>query len=65
LGKLIRADRPMELARAIRIWNAYPYKAQEIGRNAQKYIREHFTWEQKKIALLKLYQELLTSKVYH
>ncbi|MDW8296663.1 MAG: glycosyltransferase family 4 protein [Raineya sp.] len=58
LGKLIRADRPMELARAIRIWNAYPHKAQEIGKNAQQHIQEHFTWQSKKQELLKLYFSL-------
>jgi len=59
LGKLIRADRPMELARAIRIWLSYPEKAKEIGKNAKKHIETFFSWEQKKEELLALTKKLL------
>jgi len=59
LGKLIRADRPMELARAIRIWLAYPEKAKEIGKQARKCIETHFSWEQKKQELIQTTKKLL------
>ncbi|MCU0438546.1 MAG: glycosyltransferase family 4 protein [Raineya sp.] len=59
LGKLIRADRPMELARAIRIWLAYPEKAKEIGANAKEHIEKLFSWEQKKVELMEVLKKLL------
>lgn len=59
LGKLIRADRPMELARAIRIWLSYPEKVKEIGINARKHIEAFFSWEQKKTELLEATKKLL------
>lgn len=59
LGRLIRPDRPAELARAIRIWLAYPEKVREIGENAQKYIAESFNWVSKKQELRVLYEKIL------
>ncbi|GAB4123688.1 MAG: hypothetical protein OHK0045_03530 [Raineya sp.] len=62
VGRLIRPDRPAELARAIRIWLAYPEKVKEIGLNAQKHIEQNFNWASKKNELLNLYQTLLLKK---
>lgn len=58
IGKLIRPDRPAELARAVRIWLAYPEKVKEIGLNAQKYIAQNFNWLTKKQELLQVYRGL-------
>jgi glycosyltransferase involved in cell wall biosynthesis len=59
IGKLIRPDRPAELARAIRIWLAYPEKVIQIGLNAQQHIAKHFNWLQKKEELLRVYENIL------
>lgn len=61
VGKLIRPDRPAELARAIRVWIAYPEKVQEIGFQAQKHIAENFDWLYKKQELLKVYRQLVSN----
>lgn len=58
IGKLIRPDRPAELARAVRIWLAYPEKVKEIGLNAQKHIAQNFNWLIKKQELLQVYRSL-------
>jgi glycosyltransferase involved in cell wall biosynthesis len=58
VGKLIRADRPMELARAIRIWWAYPEKAKIVGEAARTHIIKYFSWEQKVQELLQLTKKL-------
>ncbi|MFN3316763.1 MAG: glycosyltransferase, partial [Raineya sp.] len=59
MGRLIRPDRPAELARAIRIWLAYPQKAKEAGEKAQEHIRKYFDWNIKKQELLMLYEKIL------
>ncbi|MDX1903533.1 MAG: glycosyltransferase [Thermonemataceae bacterium] len=53
VGKLIRADRPAEWARAVRIWLSYPDNVKKIGKNAQEHIKKHFSWESKTSELLK------------
>jgi len=63
IGKLVRPDRPAELARAIRIWLAYPEKVKEIGKQSQKYIAENFNWSLKKQELLQTYRTLLERKI--
>jgi len=61
VGRLIRPDRPAELARAIRIWLAYPERVKEIGYNAQKHIARQFDWLAKKQELKNLYLRLLSN----
>ncbi len=45
-GRLVRADRPAELARAIRILLEYPDELLRMGENARNKIEQHFTWQQ-------------------
>jgi glycosyltransferase involved in cell wall biosynthesis len=59
LGKLVRADRPTEWARAIRLMLEHPDYAEKMGQNAQKHIQEHYTWEQKRKELQAFYQSIL------
>lgn len=43
-GWLVRPDRPLELARAIRVLLEYPEKRQTLGAAARAHIRAHFGW---------------------
>lgn len=57
-GKLIRAERPAELARAIRVLLEYPEKLQEIGAQARQRIEKDLTWQQATQKLAELYRKL-------
>lgn len=63
LGKLIRAGRPSELARAIRILLEFPEEAQKLGGLARKKIEEEFTWEIQMKKLDTIYENLLGAYV--
>lgn len=43
-GWLVRPDRPLELARAIRILLEYPEKRRSLGVEAQRHIRARYQW---------------------
>jgi glycosyltransferase involved in cell wall biosynthesis len=58
-GSLVRADRPSELARAIRILVEEQEIRLRLGENAKKMIVENFTWQQKKAELKALYQKIV------
>jgi glycosyltransferase involved in cell wall biosynthesis len=58
-GSLVRADRPSELARAIRILVEEQEIRLRLGENAKKMIVENFTWQQKKEELKALYQKIV------
>ncbi len=58
LGKLVRSDRPAELARAIRLYVEYPEFAREMGAKAQNHIREQFLWTQKEQELKAFYEKI-------
>jgi glycosyltransferase involved in cell wall biosynthesis len=45
-GKLVAADRPAELARALRILIEYPEERARLGGNARRTIERRLTWEQ-------------------
>ncbi|MGD1842635.1 MAG: glycosyltransferase family 4 protein [Thermonemataceae bacterium] len=57
IGKLVRPDRPAELARAMRLLLDYPDLTKKMGKNAKRHIQENFTWESKKQQLIRLYQK--------
>jgi len=44
-GKLVRPDRPQELARAIRLMLEYPQKREELEINARQLIDNCFNWD--------------------
>lgn len=54
-GRLVRPDRPAELARAIRILLEYPDAAREMGRRAQRRIAGGFTWAHTRARLAAVY----------
>jgi glycosyltransferase involved in cell wall biosynthesis len=57
-GKLVRADRPAALARAIRVLLEYPETLQEMSAKARARIEDGLTWEPAIEKLVGLYQEL-------
>lgn len=58
-GKLVRADRPSDLARTIRILLEEDDFRQKLGREAQKTISDKFTWKTQQEILLAMYQKLV------
>jgi glycosyltransferase involved in cell wall biosynthesis len=57
-GKLVRADRPADLSRAIRLLLEETAFCQELGVNARKTVIEKFMWADKQKELIALYQKL-------
>lgn len=60
-GKLVRADRPADLSRAIRLLLEETEFCQELGINAQKTVIEKFMWTDKQKELIALYQKIKTN----
>jgi len=58
-GKLVRPDRPAELARALRFVIDYPEYASKIKMSALETIKSKYTWRQKQKELFDIYSELL------
>ncbi len=59
LGKLVRADRPAELARAMRILLDYPHLRQQMSEAGKAHIKAHFTWQQKRQELSAFYSRIV------
>ena len=59
VGKLIRAGRPSDLARAIRILLEIPEVSRQMGECAKKRIEEEFTWDAQMKKLEKIYEKIL------
>lgn len=62
-GKLVPADRPGELARAIRLLWEYPQECRKMGERARKRVEEHFTWDKCHTTLAELYDRLRKEKI--
>jgi glycosyltransferase involved in cell wall biosynthesis len=61
-GRLVRPDRPGELARAIRVLLNYPAVLGEMGRQARERVRREFQWSQAVAQLEAAYSELLARR---
>ncbi|MEM6831418.1 MAG: glycosyltransferase, partial [Bacteroidota bacterium] len=59
-AKLIRPDRPAELARAIRLMTDYPLFGKDLAEHAYKKLISQYTWEKIDDQLLHFYNNLLT-----
>ncbi|MEM7109856.1 MAG: glycosyltransferase family 4 protein, partial [Bacteroidota bacterium] len=59
-AKLVRADRPAELARAIRLLIDYPQLREQMATNAFRKLCEHYTWEKIDAKLSDFYDKLVT-----
>jgi glycosyltransferase involved in cell wall biosynthesis len=57
-GRLVRADRPADLARAIRVMLEYPEALQAMGERARQQVTDNFTWEKSTGQLFELYNSL-------
>ncbi|GGQ16476.1 glycosyltransferase involved in cell wall biosynthesis [Actinomadura coerulea] len=57
-GRLVPADRPAELARAVRILLEYPDEAAEMGRRGRAHIEESLTWARSRARLAEVYRTL-------
>ena len=54
-GRLVAADRPAELARAIRVLLDYPERMREMGAAGRAHVAERFTWERSTERLREVY----------
>ncbi|WP_020531709.1 glycosyltransferase family 4 protein [Flexithrix dorotheae] len=59
-GKLVKADRPAELSRALRFLLDYPEERQRLATGGFENIRNNFTWDQKKDELKAFYSQLIS-----
>ena len=59
-AKLVRPDRPAELARAIRVLLDYPDHGQVLAENAYQELVAHYTWDKIDQRLSDFYKNLLT-----
>ena len=57
-GRLIAADRPAELARAIRVLMAYPERRRAMGESGRERIAGEFSWQRSLQALRDVYQSI-------
>ena len=59
LGRLVRADRPAELARAMRVLLDYPELREHLSKAGRSHIKHHFTWQQKRQELRDFYEHIM------
>ncbi|WP_067800691.1 glycosyltransferase family 4 protein [Actinomadura formosensis] len=57
-GRLVPADRPAELARAVRILLEYPREAAAMGRRGREHIEQSLTWARSRARLAEVYRTL-------
>lgn len=57
-GRLVPADRPADLARAVRIVLEYPDRAAEMGAAAKHHVASSLSWPHSRTALRSVYDEL-------
>jgi glycosyltransferase involved in cell wall biosynthesis len=62
-GRLVRPDRPAELARAIRILLEYPDRSRQLGAQARAHVAEHLTWDHNRARLTAVIDGVLGAAV--
>jgi len=60
-GRLVRADRPGDLARTIRVLLEHPDETSALGRAGRDRVARAFTWEHALASLRDVHQRLLAS----
>lgn len=60
-GKLVRADRPAELARGIRLLLDYPDLREKLARNGEKIFMERYRWDEIIKTIAGFYQNILVN----
>lgn len=63
-AKLVRSDRPADLARAIRFLVDYPENGKLLADRAMEKLRKHYTWETVDKKLSEFYHKLLLTDVF-
>jgi glycosyltransferase involved in cell wall biosynthesis len=58
-GRLVPADRPAELARALRILLEYPDRAAAMGAAGRRHIEATLTWDRSRAQLRRLYADVV------
>ncbi|MEK6481324.1 glycosyltransferase [Catalinimonas sp. 4WD22] len=64
-AKLVKADRPAELARAVRVLLDYPEESSKLSQNALSSVRGQFSWTDQQAKLAKLYQTIINHRMQH
>ncbi|GAA4241468.1 hypothetical protein GCM10022254_70400 [Actinomadura meridiana] len=62
-GRLVPADRPAELARAVRILLEYPDETAAMGRQGREHIEEHLTWARSRARLAEVYRTIAPTEL--
>lgn len=62
-AKLVRAERPAELARAIRILLDYPEENSKLRQSARLKVESQFGWAEQQAKLTKLYQTIINHRM--
>jgi glycosyltransferase involved in cell wall biosynthesis len=57
-GRLVAADRPAELARAIRVLLEYPDAARAMGERGRQRVRDDFGWDRARARMAEVYRSL-------
>ncbi|WP_245627864.1 glycosyltransferase family 4 protein [Actinomadura oligospora] len=57
-GRLVPADRPAELARAVRVLLEYPEQARAMGARAREHVARTLTWTDSRARLAEVYRTL-------
>ncbi|MEU6040913.1 glycosyltransferase family 4 protein [Actinomadura sp. NPDC047616] len=57
-GRLVAADRPAELARAIRVLLEYPEQARAMGGRARAHVAENLTWSHSRARVAEVYRTI-------
>ncbi|MDN3359808.1 glycosyltransferase [Actinomadura sp. DC4] len=57
-GRLVAADRPAELARAIRVLLEYPDSAREMGERGRRRVAEEFSWATTRAKMATIYRSI-------
>lgn len=64
-ARLVKAERPAELARAIRVLLDYPEENAKLARKAKEKVSAHFGWTEQCQKLTELYRSLINNQEYH
>jgi glycosyltransferase involved in cell wall biosynthesis len=57
-GRLVAADRPAELARAIRVLLEYPDAARAMGERGRRRVAEEFSWATTRAKMATIYRSI-------
>lgn len=62
-GRLVRPNRPAELARAVRVLLEYPDQRRAMGARARSHVEHHLTWDRNRERLDAVYRATLLGQI--